>query len=78
MTCKKVSFGTEEDANFYINKLQKTSSRELVPVRAYLCDKCTNWHLTKVVDKTAANIIESLNNKIIELKKEIWKLQAKK
>ena len=76
--CNKVAFGTEKDALFYIDKLHKTSARELVPIRAYLCQHCTNWHLTKVVDKTAGNIIEGLNNRILELKHEICKLKAKK
>jgi len=76
--CGKVSFGTEKDALFYIDKLQRTSERELVPIRAYLCQYCTNWHLTKVVDKTTGNIIDGLNKRILELKQEIWKLKAKK
>src|ERR1700759_3208543 len=44
--CKKVSFATEKDAIYYIDKLKKTSIRSIIPTRSYLCTKCINWHLT--------------------------------
>jgi len=45
-SCNKVCFCDEEAALFYIDKLQKTSKRKRIPVRAYLCDKCLTWHIT--------------------------------
>ena len=47
-TCKKVAFATEENAEFYIKKLQRTSIRLVKPQRAYLCEKCLRWHLTHI------------------------------
>lgn len=44
--CRKVSFADEKSANDYLQRLSKTSIREVVPQRAYLCEKCNAWHLT--------------------------------
>jgi uncharacterized protein YlaI len=44
--CPKTYFINEKYANEFINKLKATSQRIKKPVRAYLCDKCLNWHLT--------------------------------
>jgi len=44
--CRKTQFATEEDARFYIKKLRRTSKRDVIPKRAYLCPKCLHWHLT--------------------------------
>ncbi len=65
--CKKVSFADERSANEYINKLKSTSERVNVPIRAYLCPQCFNWHLTSQKTKEA-QIFES---KIEELQKTI-------
>jgi uncharacterized protein YlaI len=46
--CTKVYFADEKNANAYIEKLNKTSDRKLKPIRAYLCEKCFNWHLTSI------------------------------
>ena len=46
--CTKVYFADEKNANAYIEKLNKTSYRKLKPIRAYLCEKCFNWHLTSI------------------------------
>lgn len=32
--------------------IQQTSRRELVPMRAYHCDLCGRWHLTKSERRT--------------------------
>lgn len=48
MECKKVKFIDEQSADFYIEKLHKTSKRKLKPTRSYLCDKCLTWHLTSI------------------------------
>jgi len=75
--CKKTSFANEGIALSYINKLQATSKRERVPQRAYLCEKCMNWHLTSTIDYTRDKVIVGLNEKISKLTKENDSLQAK-
>jgi hypothetical protein len=56
--CKKVAFSDEKQALFYVDKLKKTSDRPVVPQRAYLCQKCNNWHLTsKQENKTYTAIL---------------------
>ncbi len=81
--CKKVSFINETTANFYINKLQNTSTREKVPQRAYLCEICLNWHLTSKPDYENTNTAkyeQKINNlhKIIASKEsKIEKLTSK-
>lgn len=69
--CKKVSFATEADADFYINKLKKTSSRKVVPTRAYLCEECLNWHLTHVQHIDIPNILAQHERTVRALKKQI-------
>jgi len=46
MECTKVKFSNEKFAVDYIEKLAKTSIRDIKPLRAYLCPYCTAWHLT--------------------------------
>ena len=70
--CKKVKFSTEKDAEFYLNKLKKTSSRKNIPTRAYLCPFCTSWHLTSRESFENKKILE-LQNQVELLKKEISK-----
>ena len=72
--CKKASFSNESQAKFFIEKLIKTSTRVKTPKRAYLCDKCNNWHLTSIPDKDREYEL-SLEIKIIELKEELNTLQ---
>jgi len=71
--CKKVSFCNEQYATAYIEKLNKTSIRERKPIRAYLCEKCFNWHLTSKIDFNSNTIV--LENKIIELETKIKNLK---
>lgn len=69
MSCKKVSFATEEFANDYIKKLKKTSIREFKPIRAYLCETCLCWHLTKIESEE--------QRQVTHLKREIENLKKK-
>jgi hypothetical protein len=75
--CKKTSFANEGIALSYIKKLQATSKRERVPQRAYLCEKCMNWHLTSTIDYTRDKVIVGLNEKIAQLTGENQFYQAK-
>lgn len=68
MPCKKTYFSDEKQAQIYIDKLCKTSKRKSVPVRSYLCSKCSCWHLTSKEDK---NIIRNTFKKVEELEAEI-------
>ena len=60
--CKKVSFATQEYADAYITKLQKTSQREKVPVASYLCTKCNCWHLTSWQQPDIDKLMREVNN----------------
>jgi len=81
--CSKVYFSDERFAQEYINKLQRTSNRRIKPVRAYLCEKCLNWHLTSIEGNEArdkANNDRQINNlksKIIHLEAEVKRLNLK-
>jgi len=70
--CKKTYFIDEKNALFYIDKLKRTSCREKIPVSAYLCTKCMNWHLTSI-----ALVDHKSNMQIVYLKREIDNLKAK-
>lgn len=86
--CSKVYFLNEAVANEYIEKLHKTSVRKYKPVRAYLCEKCLTWHLTKIeasdTSKQARIImmherrIKNLLLKVTHLESEIERLTKKK
>lgn len=91
MECKKVKFISEKFAEAYIEKLQKTSARVLVPVRSYLCPVCLCWHLSsnnsheQVKIKELQAIINDKNKlitkheaTICELRKQIKELTNKK
>lgn len=51
MACVKVKFRSEKDAQFYIDKLAKKSTRKVIPQRSYLCRICNTWHLTSQPNK---------------------------
>jgi hypothetical protein len=76
MSCTKTYFSDEKQALFYIDKLRKTSVRNDVPIRAYLCPKCLLWHLTSKEPTFTINQSDHekeiliYKNQIIELKKK--------
>lgn len=72
--CKKVYFANEKSAEYYIDKLNKTSSRKVKPVRAYLCEKCLNWHLTSIISEESKQIIHK-NRQISNLKAKLKHLE---
>ena len=78
MPCKKSSFINEKFANEYIEKLHKTSVRTIKPVRAYLCEECSTWHLTSVVsgeDRKMNNRIKMYERQIENLKRRVTHLE---
>ena len=62
--CKKVYFGTRQQADSYIAKIQKESTRQKVPVRSYLCFRCNSWHLTSWEAPDIENLIGQINAEI--------------
>ena len=74
--CKKTSFANETLANEFIKKLQKTSHRDKIIKRAYLCELCYNWHLTSLESAESLqishlkNLLENKESQINNLKKE--------
>lgn len=80
MSCKKVKFSNEKFALDYIGKLRKTSVRDIVPARAYLCPECMSWHLTSKPDTTVENlsgIISGLRSELDQSRGLIMDLERK-
>jgi len=75
--CKKAPYANEQVAITAILKIRLFSTRQIKPVRAYLC-KCGSWHLTsfKLTDD-AKNTIDNLNQQITKLKKQQEELNQK-
>ena len=72
--CTKVCFVDEKFALRYIDKLNKTSYRDIKPVRAYLCEKCLCWHLTSIESRENREAVY-LGRQINNLKAKILHLQ---
>lgn len=69
-TCfKKARFANEKDANDYIERLRKTSTRDIIPARSYFC-KCGAWHLTSSASSEASQKLIVLRQEYDKLKKE--------
>lgn len=64
--CSKVKFATEVAAQIHIAKLKRTSNRDKIPKRAYLCEYCNTWHLTSS-DKNEDSWREKYRNEIRRL-----------
>lgn len=72
--CHKTRFATKEDALFYLKKIRKESTREIIPVRAYLC-RCKAWHLTSQQAYNSGEV-KRLNDIINTLRENIKKLKT--
>ena len=85
MPCRKTHFANEKTALEYVKRLQETSKRQVVPDRAYLCERCLNWHITSLPLKKELTIKDQLhqlelklkekNGRIKNLEKQVNKLQ---
>lgn len=64
--CKKTSFPDEKTANYYLDKIKKSSRRSKVPVYSYLCSKCFAWHLTSWEQPDIIKMFEELNQFVDE------------
>ena len=69
LTKKKARFATQKDADDFIERLQKTSTRERLPSRSYFC-KCGCWHLTNSASSVDSQVLISLKQEIEQLKKD--------
>jgi uncharacterized protein YlaI len=74
MECKKVKFANEKYAIDYIDKLKKTSVREVKPIRTYLCFDCGSWHLTSQETREHL-LIKKLSEEKADLKKRVQSLK---
>jgi len=75
--CKKVSYQTEYLAINAILKIRLYSSRQIKPIRAYLCE-CGSWHLTsKRLTEETQDTIKNLNKQLSELKAQHGDLKRK-
>lgn len=46
--CEKITYVSEKDAKYEINKIREKEQEHKKPVRAYECVKCSGWHLTSI------------------------------
>lgn len=75
INCKhKVKYISENHAMIDIERIQKKSNRDKVPIRAYLCE-CGSWHLTSKI-KHSDIVISELRQEIIKLNQNISNLKA--
>jgi hypothetical protein len=69
--CPKTYFLNEKEAQNYLDILKKTSNRDKIPRRAYLCPKCLTWHLTsKERDIDTIQLLRQKNNELRKLLSE--------
>ncbi len=74
--CTKTKFANEKAALDYVRRLKNTSTRSIIPTRAYLCPYCETWHLTShgsysEKEKRLQIIIDKRNAEIEDLKKKL-------
>ena len=71
MSCSKVRFSDEGFAEDYIKVLNRTEKkRSVTPVRAYLCPKCLNWHVTSRKYHEEVEF-EKLRGLVLELRQKL-------
>lgn len=51
MDCKKTKYSIKQSALDDIERIKNVSTREVIPLRAYLCKICNTWHLTSALSK---------------------------
>lgn len=69
--CKKVSFDNWWDAIARLNEIKKNSDREEMPQRAYKCEKCSKWHLTKI-SQQEKQVKDLKQNERVKKREEIF------
>lgn len=70
--CKKVRYPSEAFAMLDIARIRNQSTRDKVPLRAYLCPMCNYWHLTSKAlseqDKSLVEQIKALKSELAQYK----------
>jgi hypothetical protein len=56
LVCDKISYYNEKLAKQVLNRIHKYEHDYKVPVRAYECPKCSQWHLTSMPLEEYKNI----------------------
>ena len=74
--CVKTKYATEQFALDDIARIKKSSTRAKIPTKAYLCEKCSFWHLTSKDDIVHKQVLELLQE-LTKLRKENEKLKNK-
>lgn len=70
--CTKVKYADKITAELDIAKIKKRSTRDVIPVRAYLCPMCKAWHLTSKPDpKALFERVGKLEDTVVALSKEL-------
>ncbi len=46
--CDKISYPNEKEAKFKLKVIRDSNQKHNKPVRAYECEVCGGWHLTKI------------------------------
>lgn len=71
--CSKTKYANEAAANRDILRIQETSTRSNIPIRAYYCGGCKGWHLTSKEPHLVTQI-RTISQELEEAKKEIERL----
>lgn len=75
LNCRhKVKYSSENLAIIDIERIQKKSNRDKVPIRAYLCNECGSWHLTSK-QRRQDIVVSELKSEIELLKLQIESLK---
>lgn len=77
VTCSKTYFADEKTAMEYVVRLQATSKRKVVPNRAYLCEKCLNWHITSLSENKLNNLMDQWHKQKLTLEQKNKQLEKK-
>ncbi len=81
-SCKKTKFVDEISAKFFIAKIKRTSNRDKIPNRAYLCNICNSWHLTSRINfqEEISKLTDDLAKRdlrILELENKLKELELR-
>lgn len=63
--CKKLPYPTKKDATFDLNRIRSKNQAHKIPVRAYECEFCSQWHLTSISYEEYKRLERSKQNAIL-------------
>lgn len=67
--CHKTRYANETEANNDLEKIKRTSTRSSIPIRAYFCPICSNWHLTSQQPYTVTKL-KAISKELEDVKAE--------